>query len=288
MATIKSFIKNHPVLTYFAAAFAISTGGILMVVISAGLPLNIMTSPILPLALFAGPSVASLLLTGLVSGRAGYRDLLSRLFRWRVDARWYAVAILTTPLVVTPILLALSRLSPEFLPAIVTEDDKATVLLLGIVAGLMGGVLEELGWTGFAVPRLQRRYSAFTTGLIVAAVWAVWHAPITYWSTVSPAGVLDWSLFLPPMTFYVAVLPAFRMLMVWVYNRTESLLVAMLMHTSLAACTFVILLPPAQGMSLITYYLVLAAALWGIVAAVRGQLRYPRGLANASPYAYHK
>jgi len=70
------------------------------------------------------------------------------------------------------------------------------------------------------------------------------------------------------LCFYVAVLPAYRVLMVWVYDRTESLLVAMLMHTSLAASTFVVLLPPATGVALIAYYLVLAAALWVVVGAV--------------------
>jgi membrane protease YdiL (CAAX protease family) len=268
MTTIKTFIKRHPVLTYFALTFAISTGGILIVVGREGMPINLLTSSTAPLALFAGPSVAGPLLTGLVSGRAGFRELLSRLFKWRVGARWYAVALLTAPLLVTPILLALSLLSPEFLPAIVTTDDKAALLLLGTVVGLMGGFLEELGWTGFAVPRLRQRYGALTTGLIVGAMWAAWHVPVTFWSTVSPSGAISLPLFLPPLSFYVAVLPAYRMLMVWVYDRTGSLLVAMLMHASLSACTFVILLPPATGVSLITYYLVLAAALWVVVAAV--------------------
>jgi membrane protease YdiL (CAAX protease family) len=278
MMTIKTFVKRHAVLTYFALTLVISTGGILIAVAREGMPINMLTSRIAPLALFAGPSVAGLLLTGLASGRAGFRELFARLFRWRVGARWYAVALLTVPLVVTPILLALSLLSPEFLPALVTTDDKASLLLLGAVAGVMGGFLEELGWTGFAVPRLRLRHDAFTTGLIVGAMWAVWHVPVTFWSTVSPSGAISWPLFLPPMVFYVAVLPAFRVLMVWVYDRTESLLVAMLMHGSLSACTFVILLPPAAGMSLTVYYFVLAAVLWIVVAAVqRRQTLSPQG-----------
>ena len=219
-------------------------------------------------ALFAGPSVAGPLLTSLVYGRAGLREFLSRLLRWRVGARWYAVAILTTLLLATPILFVLSLLSSEFLPAIVTTSDKAALLLLGIVVGLIGGFLEELGWTGFAVPTLRRRYGLFATGLIVGAMWAVWHVPVTFWASVSPSGAVSLPLFLPPLFFYVGVLPVFRVLMVWVYDRTGSLLVAILMHVSLAASTFVILLPPATGAPLITYYLVLAGALWVVVAAV--------------------
>ena len=246
MTTIKAFIKRHLVLTYFALTFAISMGGILIAVGREGMPID-RYSLIPILSLFAGPSAAGLLLTGIFDGKKGLCDFGSRLFRWRVSARWYAVAILITPLVVTPILLALSLFSPDFLPAIITTDDKVALLLLGIVAGLIGGFLEELGWTGFAVPRLRLRDNVLTTGLIVGLLWGTWHVPITFAASVSPSGAVSLSLFLPPLFFYVAVLPVFRVLMVWVYDRTESLLVAILMHWSLAASTFTILLPPAIG-----------------------------------------
>jgi len=99
---IKAFIKRHPVLTYYALVFAISWGGFLLVGgpdLFAGT--NWQTDPLFwfaVLAMLAGPPVAGLLLTGLVSGRAGFRELLSRLLRWRVDARWYAVVLLTAPI----------------------------------------------------------------------------------------------------------------------------------------------------------------------------------------------
>jgi uncharacterized protein len=268
MKTIRAFIKSHPVLSYFALTFAISSGGLLVAVGREGLPLDARNSWIAASALFAGPSVAGPLMTGLVHGRAGLRELLARLLRWRVSARWYAVALLTTPLLVIPILLALSLISPVFLPDAFTTDDVVALLLLGLMVGGIGGFSEELGWTGFAVPTVRPRHGVLTTGLIVGAMWAAWHVPVTFLSTVSPSGAVSWSLLLPPLCFYVAVLPAYRVLMVWVYDRTESLLVAMLMHTSLAASTFVILLPPATGVALIAYYLVLAAVLWVVVGAV--------------------
>ena len=117
MRTIPAFIKKHPVLTYYALVFAMSWGGILLIV---GGPAGIPGSseeverlmPLVLLALFAGPSVAGILTTGLVSGRAGLGELLSRLLRWRVRARWYAAALLPAPFLVTAVLLALSLLSP--------------------------------------------------------------------------------------------------------------------------------------------------------------------------------
>ena len=164
MTTIKAFIKRHPVLTYFALAFAISWGGILIAVgsvLADSRPPQEQFETLFPFAILAmlrGPSVAGILLTGLVYGRAGLREFLSRLLRWRVGARWYAVALLTAPLLVTAVLLALSLISPEFLPRIFTTSDKATLLLMGIAVGLVGGIFEELGWTGFAMPRLRLRY----------------------------------------------------------------------------------------------------------------------------------
>jgi membrane protease YdiL (CAAX protease family) len=208
-------------------------------------------------------------MTGVIDGKAGFRDLLSRLLRWRVAAGWYAVALLTAPLLVMVILLALSLISPAFLPGIFTTDDRLTLVLTGLGVGLFGGgLLEEPGWTGFAVPRLRRRYGVFATGLIVGAVWGVWHFLPTYWGSGDSSGALSLSLLLPPLFFYAAVLPAYRVLMVWVYEQTESLLVVILMHASLTASTLFVLAPAVEGAFLFLYYLVLAAALWGVVRAV--------------------
>src|SRR5687768_13875238 len=98
MKTIKAFIKWHPVLTYFALAFAISWGGVLIVAGPGGIPATNKEQvetlfPIAILAMVAGPSVAGVLLTGLLYGKAGLREFGSRLLRWRVGTRWYAVAL---------------------------------------------------------------------------------------------------------------------------------------------------------------------------------------------------
>ena len=68
----------------------------------------------------------------------GFRDLLTRMTRWRVGARWYALALLTAPLLVTATLLALSLSSPVFLPRILTSNEKATLMLFGIGWGWWG------------------------------------------------------------------------------------------------------------------------------------------------------
>jgi membrane protease YdiL (CAAX protease family) len=273
-----SFIKRHPVLTYFALTFAISWGCVLLVI---GGPGGIPGTqedyetlfPLVAPALLAGPSVAGILLTGLVDGRAGFRELRSRLFKWRVSALWYAVALLIAPPLFMAVLLPLSLVSPVFRPGIFASDDKASLLLMGIVAGLVVGFFEELGWTGFATPRLRLRYGVFTTGLIVGVLWGAWHLLTNdFWAadTSLGAGELSLPLFLTARGFLLLVgqMPAYRVLTVWVYDRTGSLLVAMLMHASLSPSTLIFQPLAISEAALLTYLLACDAATWVVVGAV--------------------
>lgn len=276
MSSINTFIMRHPVATYFALTFAISWGGVLILGAPYGMPTTseqfAKVWVIVFIPYFLGPSMASLLLTGLLYGREGLRGLLSRLVKWQAGIRWYAAALLTAPLLVMLILFLLSLASSEYLPAIVTANDKIAVVLMGTLVGLIeGGLLEELGWTGFAVPKLKQQYSLFATGLIVGVLHAVWHFLPTFWGSGDSSGVFDLLLFLPPCLFYIGVLPAYRVLMVWVYDRTASLLVAILMHASLTASTLFILSPAARGVPLMIYYIVLTAMVWAVVAVVQGK-----------------
>ena len=163
------------------------------------------------------------------------------------------------------VLLALSLLSAEFLPGIFTSEDKALLLLVGLATAVAAGFLEELGWTGFAIPELRRRHSVLTTGFIVGVLWAVWHLPVYFWVSGSVSGGIPLAGYLlDPFLFLVV----FRVLMVWVYDRTESLLVAMVMHGSLTASARILMPPGATGLTLLTFDLVWVAALCVVVAAV--------------------
>ncbi len=276
MTTIKDFIKKHPVLTYFALTFVISWGAILVVMGPGGIlgteevPEALMT--FVYMAMLLGPSVAGLSLIGLVDGRAGFRELLSRLRSRRLGVGWYAVALLTAPLMIGGVLFALSLTSPAFVSTIFAADDKVSLLVSSIVAAIMVGVFEELGWTGFAIPRLRLRYGVLVTGFIVGFLWGLWHFPL-FLKSASFSGTVPPALYVAALLF--SFLPAFRVLMVWVYDRTRSLLVVILMHVSLTASTL-ILQPQATGVQAVTYNLVLTVALLLFIVAVavanRGQL----------------
>lgn len=268
MPTVKAFLKTLPVLTYFVLTFLFSWLGILIVLGPGGFTGNAEPTdaslPFVYLAMFAGPSLAGVLLTALTDGREGLRSLLSRLLRWRVGARWYAIALLTAPLSITAVLLVLSQVSPAFVPGIIASEDKTSLLLGGLAAGLSTGFFEELGWTGFAVPRLRLRYAVLATGLIVGLSWGAWHFPL--FSSGDPSRALPRALYLPGLLF--TFLPAFRVLMVWVYDRTGSLLLAMLMHVSLTASALILQPLEVAGVPALCYNLALAAVLWVVAAAV--------------------
>lgn len=275
MSTINRLAAKHPAPVYFALTFAISWGGALMAIDGSGgmrgtTPTSDPRFVYALIAMLLGPSATGILLTGLIDRRAGPRALFSRLLAWRVNARWYVIALFTAPVVMTATLLALSLTSPAFLPGILISDDNESLLLVSLTVGLSAGVFEELGWTGFAIPTLRRRYSTLATGLIVGVWWSAWHLLPNVWSSRAASGELAMPVFLAATAVgvFVGYLTAFRVLMVWVYDRTESLFVAMLMHVSLTASLLILNPLDISGVHLQAYSFALAAAVWVVVAAV--------------------
>jgi hypothetical protein len=281
MMKISAFIKQHPLLTYLSLTFAISWGGIFWVVGRGGFTASGDQSEkmfiLMYLAMLAGPSIAGIVLTSVVHGRAGLRDLASRLLRWRVGARWYVAALLIAPLAITMVLLTLSRISPDFLPRLYTSDDKRFLLQFSVTVGLLVGIFEELGWTGFAVHTLlKRRCDILSTGLIVGLLFGAWNALVVFLMSGTPlgAGELSLTIFLPATLF--TWLPTYRVLMVWVYDRTGSLFLSMLMYASLIAFWTMLTPLTLSGLALVIYYLIFTAAMWIIISAALWMKTLPR------------
>lgn len=225
MSTVKRFVAKHPALVYFALTFTISWGGALVAIGGSGgmkgtTPTSDPRFVYALIAMLVGPSATGILLTGLIDGRVSLGTLFSRLLAWRVNARWYAIALLTAPVMMTATLLALSSTSPAFLPGIVSAQDKGSLVLVSLAVGLSAGLFEELGWTGFAIPTLRRRYGVLATGLIVGIWWSAWHLLPNIWSSRAASAGLPISVYMVGTTLaiFVGYLTAFRVLMVWVYD----------------------------------------------------------------------
>jgi len=257
---MRGFVRRHPASSYFILTFAISWGGLILV---AG-PTHLAGTPqeferLFPIALpfiVLGPSVSGIVITLLSGGRLR--------LGWRVAPWWYAIALFTAPLYFMAVGLAFAAFSPQFMPGIFTADDTTTFVAKGIAVALVAGIVEELGWTGFAVPALLRRYKGIITGLIVGSLWGAWHILPKIWGA-NAHGVFDYL----PLDLATAVvgLTGFRVLMVWVYERTQSLLIAILLHTGLTASTL-ILQPIVTGTPILVIGVALALAPWLIVGVI--------------------
>lgn len=286
MHALAESVRTHPLWWYYVVTFLLSWGAIVLAVwaVTGGLsptPEQFQLSiPVTVPAMLLGPALASLVLTGVVSGRAGYRDLRARLLRWRVGGRWY-LALLVAPVCLAAFVLVLWLASPDYAPRIATATDKGGTILTGLAIGLAAGFLEEIGWTGFAIPKARQRFSVLWTGILVGVLWGAWHFFVNYWGGGGTNGGVPLGIFLSLWLVAVLVgqLTAYRVLMVWVYDHTGSVLLAALMHVSLAAFQY-ILNPLTPGIPQQVYPWGQAATMWLLVAAValarRGDLTKQR------------
>jgi membrane protease YdiL (CAAX protease family) len=266
--SILGFIKRNSVMTYFSIVFAFSWGLIIILAGPDNMPIDAEHAkkllPVLYVLMLVGPGLAGILLTGIVNGKAGFLNLQKQLLKWRKGIHWYLTALLTAPVLASVILLFLSRFSPEFNSGIFSAPVKASSLLSGIVIGLFVGLFEEIGWSGFVVPQLRLRYTIFMTGLIVGIFWGAWHF-ILFWEGDSFSGKLPLLILLGRL---FAWLPPFRVFMVWMLDRTESLLMVILTHASLVFTTTVLVPVTLTGKSLLTWLILWGATLWIIVLMI--------------------
>lgn len=230
-----TMIRRYPIASYFVLAFGISWLGSALVLGPKFLrsapygPADMMLSL---LAMLAGPSLAGFTLTRIVDGRDGIRDLFRRMRHWRVGAGWYVVSLLTPPILLLVVFLLLSKLvSTRFVPGFFE---------LGIAYGILAGYLEEIGWMGYAFPKMKLKYGALAASLILGAIHGSWHVVGDYLGSVGAMGSYWFPHFVAQ---YVAAMTVTRILIAWVYLKTGSVLLAQIFHAS--STGFLVALGPA-------------------------------------------
>jgi uncharacterized protein len=129
------------------------------------------TNPLFLLAVYA-PAIAAIVLVLRHGGTAGLRRFLSRVLLWRAPAAWWALILVGIPLIYWLGALAKGMTLAEFFP--VTAPG---ALLAGLALMALIGPVEEFGWRGFAMPLLQQRLAPLWAGLVLGAVWGLWHLP---------------------------------------------------------------------------------------------------------------
>lgn len=175
--------------------------------------------------------ILSLWMTWITLGKEAMMTLLKRFLIWRVNWKWYLVAVLLLPaLQFVSVLLTiwLGAAPVDFSnPMIRKVVPLSAPLLVLVVPWFIYEMLtngEEIAWRGYVLPRLQTRYSALLSSLIVGVIWSVWHLPKFYGTGSSGGRSFGW--------FTVFCLAA-AVLYTWLYNNSHgSLLLVTLFHAA--------------------------------------------------------
>lgn len=235
MNTITSSMKRHPLVAYFVLAFALAW--MLIPLMSISLAFGF-------LALF-GPAFSAILITRVTEGPMGLKALWGRVLLWKVSPLSYAFAILFPPV------LVFIEMGVAYLLG--TPVTFFTNGMIGLATAILF-IGEELGWRGYALPKLLAHRKPVTASLILGVLWALWHLP----NFIFPmAGVPA----LGPFPVVVVWIIAQTFLFTWLYiNSKGSILIATLFHASINAFTF-------NGMDTTEKWL-LQAIMWMIAALV--------------------
>ncbi len=276
-------IARHPLVFFFLLSFVFTFGYLWLIVVPLNLP-----DPLKALAT-AGPPISAFLILAITSGKPGVLRLLRRYVHWRVGVRWYLVSLVG----VQVLMLLGFVVVPGGLADFVAPDWSFVPFYLGEAAFTLflagGPVLEEGGWRGFALPRLQRLHGPLVGTIILGALWSLWHG----WIFVGPMAVTG-----PDATFasvstafvlFTIGLIGLSVIMTWVLNNTGgSVLMAILLHWAYdVGVAFMAFFPSTtpyyvplsyQGMGLAIVFGVAALI---IIVFTRGRLSYDRYLREA-------
>jgi uncharacterized protein len=250
----KNFTQKHPAATYFITAFTISWLGAFILVAPKLInkqPIPKMDGILMFPIMLIGPVAAAIILTASVEGSTGIRNLFSKMGKWKVPVKWYVTALIIPPCLIMITLLILKNfVSPVFKP---------NLFYLGFLFGIPAGFFEEIGWTGYAFPKLRLQQNFIKASVILGFFWGLWHFPvIDFLGAASPDG----TYLLPFFISFIAILTAIRVLIAWIYSNTKSILLAQFMHAVSTGCLAMLGpsgLSPEQETS---WYALYAIMLW--------------------------
>jgi membrane protease YdiL (CAAX protease family) len=175
-------------------------------------------------------SVAGIILAAIEGRRGGVRELLGRALIWRVGIGWWAVALVSVgPLIVGGLylrsLLGGTAVDWSGLRSLTSVPQLLVILVI------FAGFGEEFGWRGFALPRLQSRYSALGSALIVSIYWALWHVPKFFVAGESQFKWMQEAGFVSSFAGYAIFIFGWSVIYTWVFNNTRgSVLLAAVVH----------------------------------------------------------
>src|SRR5438034_9318821 len=210
-----------PVVKFFVLTYAVRWACFITVA-AAGIPVYAPLGGVLVLLGTFAPSLVALRLTARTEGDGGVRALLGGVLRWRVATRWYVFALAYIPAIKFTVALA-HRLAAGAWPRFGDEPWYAILAAISFSTPFQAG--EEIGWRGYALPRLAARFGLARASILLGVIWACWHLPQFF---IPEADTFGQSFFV-----YVLQVTGLSVPMAWLYARTNgSLLLVMLLHSA--------------------------------------------------------
>jgi len=242
---ILNWIKKNDLWVFFTLVFVLMwPKGIAGAAYSLGL-VSEPPSTILNVLYFLGtPLVAAVIVTVVTRGQQGLKEWAKRLLRWRVGWRWVIVSLAIYPLVAL-VAFVISDLASGSGWIVSTmwkagfQNLQVNAARIGLNPGNTGQIFailvavsfivpifEEGGWRAFAIPRLQEKYSALVSSLVMGVIWSIWHLP-----SFSTKGTDHYGM---PFLWFLMTIISISILMVWIMNHTnQSVLMTILLHGSI-------------------------------------------------------
>ena len=266
---LQAFVKRNPLMSMYGLMFLLAWPFLILEALGSH---GLVSKPPVLLGFATGwaPGIAAVLVTAIIAGRAGVRDLLRRLLIWRVGLRWYLVAFFLMAMLILGG-IGLHILFGGAMPAIPLAGASILNVTLSFIILIVLGALintEEIAWRGFALPKLQARYSPLTALVLLALPEALFHLP--YFWNKDVAFYQNVGLF-----WFTAFTIAAVFIYAFVFNKTSgSLLIVTLLHSSQNAWANLLSDNTARP-----FYFTVALA-WIIALALifitKGQLGYRR------------
>ena len=223
-----------------------------------GNPIPKLTGILMFPLMLLGPALSCLLLTRLLEGRPGLSALWKRMTRVKVSLKWWLLSVGIAPAGILLVLFLLRKFTTLSLPSHVFYE--------GFGFGILAGWLEEIGWSGFAWPRMRETPHPFLSAIALGGLWCIWHLPVVdYLGSASPHGSWLMAYFLA----FTAVMAAIRVLICWVYSQTGSVLLAQAFHASSTGFLVVLSPAPVTPGHEVLWYLGYALILWILVILLR-------------------
>lgn len=278
-----TWVQRHPLIAYFAIAFAGTWAMLIPMAMSLGFNLFAIPDAVFFLLYFfspyAGPMLGALVVTRMTEGGPGVRRLLKRIVQWRVGIPWYLAAIFTMLLIWLAAYSLLYSGTP--LRALISNPMLlVSPFLINILIGILIPSLgEEVGWRGYALPKLQGQYGPVVGSLILGALHGLWHLPVLFTPMLgefTAAGMVAFILTAVPATFFYT----------WIANNARgSIWIAILLHASSNAASVllneivpqeVMLAAPIQALVADGWIntIIFALAALALVVLTRGRLGY--------------